>query len=438
MSDVEFPVSLPSRRPPVPPPGSREGAVAGLSLLERSDPARRPMTLALVAPSFNAVSETFIADHVRTLAPGRTVLVCRDSRGTEFLDCPVLSHIRPDYASFGPIDGRIKRAYVRLRRRFGTSLSIEDRMRLIEFFRAQEVDRVLAEFGYSGVQVTDACARLGLPLYVYFRGNDASAAVLHGPMRRRYRRMFRQVQGVFCVSKDIADRLIGIGCPPGLIQINPSGALISAFPPGDPEPGRVIAVGRLVDKKAPHLTLQAFAKVAAQFPAARLDMVGDGHLADLCHETVARLGIADRVTLHGSLDHASVGRLLRRASVFVQHSLVAPNGDTEGFPTAIAEAMSTALAVVASDHGGIAEHVFNERTGLLFAEGDVDGMAAAMARVLADPAYARELGAAAREHAIIHLDRERARQRVRDVMGLPAPRPPGLVSVTALAGFSRP
>lgn len=409
------------------------------------------MTLALVAPSFNAVSETFIADHVRTLAPGRTVLVCRDSRGTERLDCPVLSHVRPEYASFGPVDGWLKRNYVRVRRRLGPALALEDRMRLIEFFEAQEVNRVLAEFGHSGAQVADVCARLGLPLHVYFRGNDASAAMLHGPVRRRYRRMFGQVQGIFCVSQNIADRLIGIGCPPGLIKINPSGVLISAFPPGDPEPGRMIAVGRLVEKKAPHLTLQAFAKVAEQFPAARLDMVGDGPLAGRCRDTIARLGIAEKVTLHGPLDHAAVARLLRRASVFVQHSLVAPNGDTEGFPTAIAEAMSTALAVIATDHGGIAEHVFDGETGLIVAEGDVAGMAAAMARVLADPAYARALGAAAREHAILHLDRERARQRVRDAMGLPPPRTPGPVPVappvaappvvtpiTALAGVSRP
>lgn len=396
------------------------------------------MTLALVAPSFNAVSETFIADHVRTLAPGRTVLVCRDSRGTEMLDCPVLSHIRPEYDSSGPLDHWVKQTFVRVRRRFGPALSLEDRMRLIEFFKAQDVTQVLAEFGHSGLQVADVCARLGLPLHVYFRGNDASAAVLHGPVRQRYRRMFGQVQGIFCVSQNIADRLIGIGCPPGLVQINPSGVLISAFPPGVPEPGRVIAVGRLVEKKAPHLTLQAFAKVAAEFPGARLDMIGDGPLEGRCRETIARLGIADRVTLHGSLDHGAVARLMRRAAVFVQHSMIAPNGDTEGFPTAIAEAMSTALPVIATDHGGIAEHVFDGETGLIVAEGDVNGMAAAMLRVFADPAYARALGAAAREHAIAHLDRERARQCVRDAMGLPPPRTPGPKAIAALAAFSRP
>jgi colanic acid/amylovoran biosynthesis glycosyltransferase len=379
------------------------------------------MTLALVAPTFNAISETFIADHVRTLAPGRTVLVCGDSRGADLFGCPVLSHVQPAFASFGPLDFRIKDLCFRLRRRYGPSLGFEGRMRLIEFFRTQRVDRVLAEFGHSGAQVADVCARLGLPLFVYFRGSDASASIRERAVRRRYRRMFGQVRAIFCVSQHLADRLVEIGCPADLIHINPSGALISAFPPGRPEPGRMLAVGRLVEKKAPHLTIEAFAGVAERFPAARLDMVGDGPLVGRCFETIARRGVADRVTMHGSLPHDEVARLMRRASVFVQHSLVAPNGDIEGFPTAIAEAMSTALPVISTRHSGIAEHVTDGESGLIVAEGDVAGMAAAMARVLADPGYARSLGAAARAHAIRSLDRVRARERVREVMGLPDP-----------------
>jgi glycosyltransferase involved in cell wall biosynthesis len=176
-----------------------------------------------------------------------------------------------------------------------------------------------------------------------------------------------------------------------------------------------------VEKKAPHLTLEAFARIAQRFPQAHLDMVGDGPLAERCHEVIARHGLASCVTMHGALDDAQVAALLRRAAVFVQHSVVAPDKDVEGFPTAIAEAMSTALPVVATRHGGIPEHVRDGETGLVVEEGDVEGMAEAVARVLADPAFGRRLGAAARAHAAVHLDRERARQRVRDVMGLPSP-----------------
>lgn len=382
------------------------------------------MTLALIAPSFSVVSETFVADHVRTLAPGRTVLVCNDSTGAEIYGCPVLSHVDPRYTGHSPLDRWIKSAYQRLRRRFGPPLTLTDRMRLMEFFQAHDVTRVLAEFGNTGAQVADVCARMGIPLYVYFRGADASSALRFRKVRRRYQNMFRNASGVFCVSQHIADRMIALGCPPEILHVNPSGAIIEAFPPCDPTPGRMIAVGRLVEKKAPHLTIEAFGRIADRFPEARLDVVGDGPLAERCHETIRRLGIGARVTMYGALNHASTARLMRRAGIFVQHSRVAPDGDTEGFPTAIAEAMSSALAVVSTRHAGIGEHVRDGETGLLVGEGDVAGMAEAMSRLLADPGLQRRLGAAARLHAVRHLDRAESRRRVREVLGLPDPDSP--------------
>ena len=379
------------------------------------------MKLALVAPTFNAVSETFIADHVRTLAPEATVLVTRDSLGSEKYGVPVLSQVGPDYTTFGAFDARAKTLLYKARRRLGPPLGFDDRMRVMAFFKEQGVDRVLGEFGYAAVQVMEVCAALDIPLYAYFRGNDASAAITHGLMRKRYAQLFKQVKGVFCVSQALADRIVAIGCPRGIITINPSGVNIADFPPGDPQPGRLVAVGRLVDKKAPHLTLDAFGRIAARHPQAHLDLIGDGPLLGRCQETIARHGIANQVTLHGALPHAKVRDVMRPASIFVQHSVTAPNGDIEGFPTAIAEAMSAELCVVSTRHSGIPEHVLDGRTGLVVDEHDVEGMAAALDRTLSDPDLARSLGRAARLHAMEHLDRERSRQRVRDALGLPAP-----------------
>ncbi len=381
------------------------------------------MTLALIAPSFSIVSETFIADHVRTLAPGDTVLVCSDSTGAETYGCPVLSHVAPRFTGFSPADRWVKDLYQRLSRRFGPPLSFTDRMRVIEFFKTHDVDRVLAEFGNSGTQVADICSQMGIPLYVYFRGADASSAMRFRKVRRRYQNMFGKATGIFCVSRHIAEKLIALGCSPEILHVNPSGAVIEAFPPCEPVPGRMIAVGRLVEKKAPHLTIEAFGRIVDRFPEARLELVGDGPLAERCRQTIERLGIGSRVSMHGALNHAATARLMRRAGIFVQHSRVAPDGDTEGFPTAIAEAMSTALAVISTRHAGIGEHVREGETGLLVDEGDVAGMAESMSRLLADPGYQRRLGAAARAHAIRHLDRTDARRRVRQVLGLIDPEP---------------
>jgi colanic acid/amylovoran biosynthesis glycosyltransferase len=85
---------------------------------------------------------------------------------------------------------------------------------------------------------------------------------------------------------------------------------------------------------------------------------------------------------------------MRRARGFVQHSMVAPDGDSEGNPVAVMEAQLSGLPVVATRHAGIPEVVRDGETGVLVSEGDVDGMAAAMRRLVLEPALAARLGAA--------------------------------------------
>ncbi len=367
--------------------------------------------LAILAPSFNQVSETFIADHARKLAPGRTVLVCQDSRGAEAYGLPVLSHLQSEPA------GKLA---ARLRRRFGPPLAAGDARRLAAFLEAQGASVMLAEYGPMGVLAADVCAALGLPLHVMFHGIDASALLREPRTRRRYRQMYRTAASVIAVSRALADGLVAEGCPERLIRVVPCGIDPEAFPPGAPEPGRVLALGRLVEKKAPHLTIRAFALAAKDHPQARLDLVGDGPLRAAAEAAVAGTGMADRVTLHGALPHDACRALMRRAAVFAQHSVTAANGDTEGAPVAVAEAMATGLPVVATRHSGIPEQVVDGETGLLVAEGDVAGMGAAIARLLADPALAARMGEAGRARALERLDQARLYGQLRGILGIGA------------------
>ena len=90
----------------------------------------------------------------------------------------------------------------------------------------------------------------------------------------------------------------------------------------------VIAVGRLTAKKAPDLAIRAFALARRQVPGLRLEMIGDGPKRGACEAMITELGLADSVTLRGALDHSQVKSSLSRADIFIQHSIVAPNGDT--------------------------------------------------------------------------------------------------------------
>lgn len=377
--------------------------------------------LAIIAPAFNVVSETFIADHARTLAPGGTALVCQDGRGTEGYGYPVLSHIQPAPTCFGPLDTFAKGMLVRLRRRMGPGLVYDDRMRLMEFFRSQGVTRVLAEYGPVGLMVSDTCARMGLPLYVFFHGMDASTLLRNPRFLRGYRRMFGQVAGVMASSQQLVDNLVAVGSPADRSHNVPCGPDVSQFSRGTPEAGRILALGRLTDKKAPHLTIRAFGQIAGDFPGAHLDMIGDGPLRAACEAEIARAGLAGRVTLHGALPREACQPFLKRAAIFAQHSVVPANGDTEGTPISITEAMASHVPVVATRHSGIVTQVIDGETGYIVDEGDVEGMARGMARLLADPEAAIRMGDAARHHAETHLDQKILHARLRDILGLPQP-----------------
>jgi glycosyltransferase involved in cell wall biosynthesis len=180
----------------------------------------------------------------------------------------------------------------------------------------------------------------------------------------------------------------------------------------------VLALGRLVEKKAPHLTIRAFALAAKDHPQARLDLVGDGPLRGAAEAALAESGLGNRITLHGALPHDACRALMRRAQIFAQHSVTAANGDTEGAPVAVAEAMATALPVVATRHSGIPEQVLDGETGLLVAEGDVAGMGAALSRLLADPGLAARMGEAGRARALERLDQTRLYGELRTILGI--------------------
>lgn len=141
--------------------------------------------LAILAPSFNQVSETFIADHARKLAPGHTILVCQDSRGAEAYGYPVLSHLQSGPVAGGPRTARAGDLAARLRRRFGPPLGFPDRQRLAAFLKAQGATVMLAEYGPMGVLAAETCAALDLPLHVIFHGIDASALLREAQTRQR-------------------------------------------------------------------------------------------------------------------------------------------------------------------------------------------------------------------------------------------------------------
>jgi len=162
----------------------------------------------------------------------------------------------------------------------------------------------------------------------------------------------------------------------------------------------VLAVGRLVPKKAPILAIRAFLLAVKSGVDMRLTLIGTGPLESAVREYVSQHDHEGRVRLLGAQPHAKVIQAMGGADVFLQHSVTdAVTGDQEGAPVAILEAMASGLPVVATSHSGIPYLVEHGRTGLLSEEGNIAAMARSLDQIAKSPELRQTMAGAARERA---------------------------------------
>jgi glycosyltransferase involved in cell wall biosynthesis len=144
-----------------------------------------------------------------------------------------------------------------------------------------------------------------------------------------------------------------------------------------------------------------------------LIIAGDGVMKKECEELISQAGMQDRIKLLGNVAPEQVPELLRKADVYVQHSITPPNGDSEGTPNSILEASATAMPVVSTFHGGIPDIIQDKKTGFLVEEKDVDGMAAYMGKLMADINLRREMGTNGRTFICENFSLEKTIEKIR-------------------------
>jgi len=344
--------------------------------------------LCVISPQENAYSQTFVRAH------------------KEYLPAKIKSLYAKDYENFsddnGPLVGpeltrRLGRAL--LRRSLNLDPEYFQQRALRRFFVRNRVDAVLAEFGPTATLVMDVCKSIGIPLIAHFHGFDAYRQQTLERFGRRYEELFQIAGAIIVVSRDMQAQLVNLGAPMQKIHYNSCGVEPSLFKGADPlhSPPTFIAVGRFVNKKAPHLTLLAFKAALEKVPGARMVMIGDGPLWEACYQMTRSLGLSGAVDLLGVRSQSEVAAAMQQARAFVQHSIRTQDGDSEGTPVAVLEAGASGLPVVATRHAGIRDAVIDQNTGFLIEEGDINAMAEHITRLGKDAQLAANLGQAGRE-----------------------------------------
>lgn len=149
---------------------------------------------------------------------------------------------------------------------------------------------------------------------------------------------------------------------------------------------RVVAVGRLVEKKGFALLIDAVTMLAVSGIDVDVEIAGGGELHEELTGRIRSSGLEESIRLLGPVPQNAVAELLRRADVFVAPCLVGTDGNADGLPTVLLEAMATGIPCISTDVTGIPEVVRDGETGLLCRAGHVDDLARAL-RTVAGPDF---------------------------------------------------
>lgn len=232
------------------------------------------------------------------------------------------------------------------------------------------------------------------PLVVTVWGSDLVGGdrPVPGPKRWLNRFVLRRVRAVTVASEFLAGAVGEVAGPGASVAVVPFGVDTTVFRPGsDPGEGfRVGFVKHLRRRYDPSTLVEGFARLAAAEPGASLVMAGSGPMLGRLRRRARRLGVADRIEWLGEVPHEEVPALMRTFQVLANPSR------SESFGVVLAEAGATGIPAAASAVGGVTDVVVDGETGLLVLPGDPHALAAALARLAADPELRRSMGEAAR------------------------------------------
>lgn len=259
------------------------------------------------------------------------------------------------------------------------------------------------------------------PLVISLHGSDVFVAEQVRPARRVAGWAFRAADAVTACSGDLADRAAKLGADADHMVVVPYGVHADQFKPVDDETRALVrawyglpaetplllCAGRLVYKKGFAVAVDAFARIAAAKPAARLVIAGDGPLDADLRAQAARLGIADRVVFAGRVDRTRHPLLVGACDCYLLPSVHDHRGNVDGLPNALLDALAAGCAVIASDVAGVRLAVRNGETGVLVPEQQADALADAILAMLNDPTRRMRLGSAARADVTTRLTWER-------------------------------
>jgi colanic acid/amylovoran biosynthesis glycosyltransferase len=247
-------------------------------------------------------------------------------------------------------------------------------------------------FGHIAVHLLPLIRAWKNPSIVSFHGADVMVDMNKPAYREATRQMLDAVKLVLVRSESLRRAVVDLGCDEKKIEVQRTGIPLDEFPfrernfPPDDSGGewRFVQAGRLIEKKGLPVTLRAFASFLKRYPNATLTIAGEGPLLDQLQGLAGELKIGGRVSFSGFISQEQLRDLYYGSHIFLHPSETGPDGNQEGIPNSMLEAMASGLPVFATEHGGIPEAIEHGMSGVLVPERDDEELAWALLNAVED------------------------------------------------------
>jgi colanic acid/amylovoran biosynthesis glycosyltransferase len=251
------------------------------------------------------------------------------------------------------------------------------------FLRASEAKLLHIYFGHIAVHLLPLIRAWPKPTIVSFHGADVLVDMNKPAYRRATKEMLDAVRHVLVRSESLRRAVVDLGCEENKIDVLRTGIPLDEFPfrervfPANGE-WRFVQAGRLIEKKGVTTSLRAFAEFNARHPESTITIAGDGPLLNQLQALARELKIDNRVSFRGFVSQEQLREIFYASHIFLHPSETGRDGNQEGVPNSMLEAMASGLPVFATNHGGIPEAIENGISGVLVAERDHAALAQAL------------------------------------------------------------
>jgi colanic acid/amylovoran biosynthesis glycosyltransferase len=276
-------------------------------------------------------------------------------------------------------------------------------------------------FGQIAVHLLPLIRAWKKPSLVSFHGADVTVDMNKPAYREATRQMLDAVKLVLVRSDSLRRAVIHLGCDEKKIEIQRTGIPVNEFPFRERNfvaaatEWRFVQAGRLIEKKGLPVTLRAFAVFLGKHPNAKLTVAGEGPLLSQLQNLARDLKIDGRVSFTGFISQEQLREIYYASHIFLHPSQTGHDGNQEGIPNSMLEAMASGLPVFATRHGGIPEAIEDGASGVLVPEGDHEKLAAVLLDATKDPGFLSRIARNGAEIVRKNFDLRAQAQRLEEI-----------------------